>query len=67
MRYGLLPCAILLATTACTSQQGYQSAQNWQRTECNKMLDQNERAACMSKASTPYDDYKRETENIQRR
>ena len=49
------------ASTGCTSQQGYASAQSWQRSECNKLLDQSERERCMANASMPYDDYKRES------
>ncbi|MER2541415.1 MAG: hypothetical protein ABTQ26_19410 [Azonexus sp.] len=53
---------ICIATTAgCTSQQGYASAQSWQRSECNKLLDQSDRDRCMAKASMSYDDYKRES------
>jgi hypothetical protein len=49
------------ASSGCTSQQGYASAQSWQRSECNKLLDQSERDRCMANASMPYDDYKRES------
>jgi hypothetical protein len=51
----------IAASTGCTSQQGYASAQSWQRSECNKLLDQSERDRCMANASMPYDDYKRES------
>ena len=67
MKSGLLTCATLLLATACTSQQAYDSAQNWQRTECNRMVDQGERTTCMNKAAKPYDDYKRETDKLQQR
>ena len=49
------------ASSGCTSQQGYASAQSWQRSECNKQLDQSERDRCMANAAMPYDDYKRES------
>lgn len=60
-------CVTLLSVMGCTTQLGYQTAQNWQRGECNKMLDQSERSSCMSKANVGYDEYKRESEQIQRR
>ena len=54
-----LTCSV--ASTGCTSQQGYASAQSWQRSECNKLIDQSDRERCMANASMPYDDYKRES------
>lgn len=59
--------AILLGTSACSSQQGYHSAQNWQRGECNKVIDQSERSACLANTNTSYDDYKRESGKLQQR
>lgn len=46
--------------TGCTTQQGYQSAQGWQRNQCNQMVDQRDREQCLSKTTTSYEDYKRE-------
>lgn len=67
MKPELFLSAILIATSACSSQQGYQSAQNWQRGECNKVIDQSERSACLAKANTSYDDYKRESDKLNQR
>ena len=52
--------APFFATAGCTTQQGYQSAQGWQRNQCNKMVDQRDREQCLSKTTTSYEDYKRE-------
>ena len=63
-RFSILITLVLTcsaASSGCTSQQGYASAQSWQRSECNKQLDQSERDRCMANASMPYDDYKRES------
>ena len=60
----LLPASASLllafAITGCTTQQGYQSAQGWQRNQCNQMVDQRDREQCLSKTTTSYEDYKRE-------
>jgi hypothetical protein len=47
---------------ACSSQQAYGAGQAWQRQECNKINDTQDRARCMASASTSYDDYKRQSE-----
>ena len=57
--FGILFSA--LALDDCTSQQGYAAVQSWQRSECNKLLDQSERNRCMTNASMSYDDYKQES------
>lgn len=53
--------AISLAATGCTSKQVYDTGQGWQRRECNKIVDQNERNRCMNDVNTTYEDYKRNT------
>ena len=51
-----------LALAACTSQQMYSAAQTWQRQECYKINDTQDRNRCLASTSTSYDDYKREVE-----
>jgi len=46
----------------CTSQQLYGTGQAWQRNECQKIPDAQERSRCLSNASTSYEDYKRQSE-----
>jgi hypothetical protein len=46
----------------CSSQQVYGAGQAWQRLECNKIIDTQERDRCMKSASTSYDEYKRQAE-----
>lgn len=53
-------CAITIA--GCSSEQGYRTGQAWQQNQCNQIADQAERSRCLSRASTSYDDYKRQTE-----
>jgi hypothetical protein len=55
----------LLAGSACTSQQLYQTGQEWQRNQCNELPDNAERERCLGQANTRYEDYKRQTEKGQ--
>ncbi|WP_291012709.1 hypothetical protein [Hydrogenophaga sp.] len=45
-------------------QQGYASAQTWQRNQCLKIVDVRERLRCMKEADQPYDSYQKEAEAI---
>jgi hypothetical protein len=57
---------ILSALSACTTEQGYNSAQGWQRNQCSRLLDRAELDRCMAQASVPYDTYKKDTESAAR-
>jgi hypothetical protein len=50
------------AAVACSPQQFYGVGQVWQRNECNKVNDTQERARCNASASKSYDAYQREAE-----
>ena len=47
-----LTLAALLA--GCAPGQFYASGQDWQRNECNKLLDSQERGRCLKNAGTSY-------------
>jgi hypothetical protein len=47
---------------ACSTQQLYGAGQAWQRQECNKIQDVQERNRCMASTQTSYEDYKRQSE-----
>ena len=47
---------------ACSSQQLYGTGQAWQRQECNKIADAQERGRCNASAGTSYDEYKRQSD-----
>lgn len=47
---------------ACSSQQLYGGGQEWQRTECRKIMDSQDRQRCMASANTSYDEYKRQSD-----
>lgn len=57
----LLASASLLLV-GCSSQQLYGAGQQWQRTECNKINDRDERTRCEQSAATSYESYKTQTE-----
>lgn len=47
--------------TACSTHQAYGAAQAWQRNECFKINDAQERGRCLASTSTSYEDYKRQS------
>jgi hypothetical protein len=51
--------AVLLP--ACSAEQAYRSGQGWQRHQCDRMPDRAEAERCMARASTGYDDYKKQS------
>jgi hypothetical protein len=64
------PFAVVLALASlglagCSSQQLYGAGQGWQRAECNKIMDAQERSRCMASASTSYEDYRKQSEAAQ--
>jgi len=56
---------ISIAATGCSSwrQVVYYSGQQWQRNECNKIADQNERQQCMKRTDMSFGEYRRQTED----
>jgi hypothetical protein len=63
----LVSAAILLSLaglSACSSQQAYGTGQAWQRNECNKINDPQERSRCLAGTNTSYEDYKRQQEAL---
>jgi len=60
---GLAGALALLMAAACSSQELYASGQGWQRLECNKLQDAQERNRCMASTSRSFEDFKREAES----
>ena len=56
---GLLGVAAGL--TACSAQQTYGVGQGWQRAECNKLPDAEQRQRCMASAAMSFDEYQRQS------
>ena len=48
--------------SACSTQQFYQTTQAWQRNQCYKLEDMQERNRCLSNANDSFDDYKKKSE-----
>jgi hypothetical protein len=56
----------IAAASGCTSQQMYSTGQEWQRNECNRIIDNLERSRCLEKVNTHYEDYKRQREALKK-
>ena len=51
-------------TAGCSSQIAYYSAQGWQRQQCFKVDDPQQRQRCLKSTSTSYEDYQREVKTL---
>ena len=56
-----LACLCLLLS-GCSTPLAYYSAQGWQRQQCFKLQDPQQRQRCLKSASGSYEDYQREAE-----
>ena len=57
-----LAIVVASALCGCSSKELYAAGQGWQRQECNKIIDNQERSRCMAGATRSYDEYKREAD-----
>lgn len=53
-----------LALTACSTQQGYASAQAWRRNQCSKIVDAQERIRCLREADASFESYRQEADGL---
>ena len=53
-------------SAACSSQQSYATGQAWQQTECNKIIDMQDRERCMVRARESYDSYQRRVDDLKK-
>ena len=60
----MLAAAALLG--GCSSQQLYGAGQAWQKQECNRIANVQERARCLASTRNSYEDYKRKSEAAKR-
>jgi hypothetical protein len=51
---------------SCSSQQAYGVGQAWQRNECYKITDAQERGRCLASSSTSYEEYQRQSEAVKK-
>jgi hypothetical protein len=56
---------LLFSLAACSGQQVYGVGQAWQRNECFKIIDSQERSRCLEKANTPYYQYNSESKDTE--
>lgn len=56
---GMLACLLL---PACTSEQIYAAGRHWQRQECARLPDPQQRDRCHQDAGQPYETYKRDAD-----
>ncbi len=52
--------AVLVTGTGCSSQQLYGGGQAWQRNECQRIQDSQERKRCMESAALSYEEYQKQ-------
>lgn len=52
----LLPCLVLLVglLPACTPNERYSAAREWQRNECNRVIDKEDRDRCLKRVEDAY-------------
>lgn len=64
---GRLSIALLIVAIAagCSTKVAYDSAQGWQRLECQKLQDKTTRDKCLADTSTRYEDFQRQSRNLQ--
>jgi hypothetical protein len=65
--YGLVCYSLaIVVTTGCTTQQAYSTSQEWQRNQCNRIVDNVERSRCIEQINMPYSDYKRQADALKK-
>ncbi len=50
----------IVVVAGCSGRQIYHSAAGWRQNECQKILEDGERARCMQQANKDYDTYRKE-------
>lgn len=63
MKPAFIPTLLVLAAAVlwgCSSQQLYGSGQAWQRIECNRMPDAEQRKRCLDSSALSFDEYQRQ-------
>jgi hypothetical protein len=58
--FGMLAAmmAVAVVSPACSGRQAYDAGYGWRMHECQRILDDNERARCLETAKMDYDTYK---------
>lgn len=63
---GLVSAVLAAAASlaACTAQQLYGAGQSWQRQECHRLPDADQRQRCLASSALSYDEYRRQAEAV---
>jgi hypothetical protein len=56
----VLFAAVLCVAAGCSSQELYGTGQTWQRNECQRIQDLQERKRCMERAALSHEEYQKE-------
>ncbi len=56
----------IVIATGCTTQQLYSTGQSWQRNQCTRLVDQQERERCLANAGASYETYKKQSDQEDR-
>ena len=59
-RFTAAVAAVLSILAGCSTQQLYGAGQAWQKTECTKIIDAQERSRCLASTNTSFDEYQRQ-------
>lgn len=57
-------CCVSLLTSGCTKQLAFDTTQAWQRQQCFKLDDVQQRQRCLKDTSGSYDDYQRRMQDL---
>ncbi len=60
--YGFFSLFLVLSLCSCTTEGAYNTAQAWQRNQCEQMVDQTIRQQCLDKLHMSYETYKQQTQ-----
>jgi len=52
---------VLAGLSGCSSQALYASGQGWQKEQCLKLMDAQERGRCLDRLKMPHDEYQRQS------
>lgn len=52
----------MVTATGCTTQQLYTTGQSWQRNQCTRLVDQQERERCLANAGASYETYNKQSD-----
>ena len=62
----LLGALAVAALAGCSTEQAYDTAQDWQRQGCWMINDAQERSRCLASTNQRYEDYKKETDALKK-